>query len=41
LRRLLTIVGDLLDNAIDAAAGGPPPAAAGRCGFRWWKPSIR
>ncbi|MFL5995503.1 MAG: ATP-binding protein [Streptomyces sp.] len=27
LRRLLTIVGNLLDNAIDAAAGGPPPAA--------------
>ncbi|WP_329438159.1 sensor histidine kinase [Streptomyces canus] len=26
LRRLLTIVGNLLDNAIDAAAGGPPPA---------------
>ncbi|MFD5228451.1 ATP-binding protein [Streptomyces qaidamensis] len=25
LRRLLTIVGNLLDNAIDAAAGGPPP----------------
>jgi two-component system CitB family sensor kinase len=29
LRRLLTIVGNLLDNAIDAAAGGPP-AAGGR-----------
>jgi two-component system CitB family sensor kinase len=27
LRRLLTIVGNLLDNAIDAAAGGPPPSA--------------
>ncbi|MEV8547285.1 sensor histidine kinase [Streptomyces sp. NPDC051572] len=26
LRRLLTIVGNLLDNAIDAASGGPPPA---------------
>ncbi|MFF7638961.1 ATP-binding protein [Streptomyces canus] len=26
LRRLLTIVGNLLDNAIDAAVGGPPPA---------------
>ncbi|PAZ17368.1 histidine kinase [Streptomyces sp. SA15] len=26
LRRLLTIVGNLLDNAIDAAAGGPAPA---------------
>ncbi|MFF0095131.1 ATP-binding protein [Streptomyces canus] len=26
LRGLLTIVGNLLDNAIDAAAGGPPPA---------------
>lgn len=26
LRRLLTIVGNLLDNAIDAAAGGPPSA---------------
>ncbi|MGW5480756.1 ATP-binding protein [Streptomyces sp. NPDC004008] len=26
LRRLLTIVGNLLDNAIDAAAGGPLPA---------------
>jgi two-component system CitB family sensor kinase len=26
LRRLLTIVGNLLDNAIDAAADGPPPA---------------
>lgn len=26
LRRLLTIVGNLLDNAIDAAAGGPRPA---------------
>ncbi|MGY4745753.1 ATP-binding protein [Streptomyces sp. ATMOS53] len=26
LRRLLTIVGNLLDNAIDAAAGGRPPA---------------
>ncbi|KQV94400.1 histidine kinase [Streptomyces sp. Root369] len=25
LRRLLTIVGNLLDNAIDAAVGGPPP----------------
>ena len=25
LRRLLTIVGNLLDNAIDAASGGPPP----------------
>ncbi|MEV3906600.1 sensor histidine kinase [Streptomyces canus] len=25
LRRLLTIVGNLLDNAIDAAADGPPP----------------
>ncbi|MEV8524327.1 sensor histidine kinase [Streptomyces sp. NPDC052000] len=25
LHRLLTIVGNLLDNAIDAAAGGPPP----------------
>ena len=30
LRRLLTIVGNLLDNAIDAAAGGPP--AGGRPG---------
>ncbi|MDX2543358.1 ATP-binding protein [Streptomyces sp. WI04-05B] len=28
LRRLLTIVGNLLDNAIDAAAGGPPPAGS-------------
>ncbi|MER5548473.1 sensor histidine kinase [Streptomyces sp. NPDC002589] len=27
LRRLLTIVGNLLDNAIDAAAGGWPPAS--------------
>jgi two-component system CitB family sensor kinase len=26
LRRLLTIVGNLLDNAVDAAAGGPSPA---------------
>jgi two-component system CitB family sensor kinase len=26
LRRLLTIVGNLLDNAIDAAADGPPPS---------------
>jgi two-component system CitB family sensor kinase len=26
LRRLLTIIGNLLDNAIDAASGGPPPA---------------
>src|SRR3954447_21525765 len=26
LRRLLTIVGNLLDNAIDAASGGPSPA---------------
>ncbi|MET8807169.1 sensor histidine kinase [Streptomyces sp. NPDC004546] len=26
LRRLLTIVGNLLDNAIDAAGDGPPPA---------------
>ncbi|GHK03988.1 ATP-binding protein [Streptomyces sp. NPDC003753] len=26
LRRLLTIVGNLLDNAVDAAADGPPPA---------------
>lgn len=26
LRRLLTIVGNLLDNAIDATAGGPTPA---------------
>ncbi|MGW7420191.1 ATP-binding protein [Streptomyces sp. NPDC054813] len=26
LRRLLTIVGNLLDNATDAASGGPPPA---------------
>ncbi|MEV0486065.1 sensor histidine kinase [Streptomyces sp. NPDC050508] len=26
LRRLLTIVGNLLDNAIDAASGGPHPA---------------
>ncbi|MFF3905880.1 ATP-binding protein [Streptomyces sp. NPDC001848] len=25
LRRLLTIVGNLLDNAVDAAADGPPP----------------
>lgn len=25
LRRLLTIVGNLLDNAVDAAASGPPP----------------
>ncbi|MBP5898083.1 ATP-binding protein [Streptomyces scabiei] len=28
LRRLLTIVGNLLDNALDAAAGGPPPAGS-------------
>ncbi|MCW7946084.1 histidine kinase [Streptomyces hygroscopicus] len=26
LRRLLTIVGNLLDNAVDAAGDGPPPA---------------
>ncbi|MGR6968882.1 ATP-binding protein [Streptomyces cynarae] len=26
LRRLLTIVGNLLDNAVDAATDGPPPA---------------
>ncbi|MFD3621023.1 ATP-binding protein [Streptomyces sp. NPDC058676] len=27
LQRLLTIVGNLLDNAIDATAGGPPPVS--------------
>ncbi|MEV6029206.1 sensor histidine kinase [Streptomyces sp. NPDC052036] len=33
LRRLLTIVGNLLDNAIDAAAGGPPPAGGREVGL--------
>ncbi|WP_307790999.1 sensor histidine kinase [Streptomyces actuosus] len=30
LRRLLTIVGNLLDNAVDATAGGPPPEGGRR-----------